>query len=105
MVRFVQALVAAPLLGALALNAAALPARADAARTIEVRYSDLNLSTAEGRKSLQSRVRRAAKTVCGGQPTVGSLGEMIAFDKCFTSAMAGSNAQIAARTAPVLAAR
>jgi UrcA family protein len=105
MIHFAKAIVAAPLFGALALGATALPAQAQDTRTIEVRYSDLNLSTAEGRQSLQTRVRSAAKNVCGGQPTTSYGPEKIAYTHCFTAAMKSANAQVASLTAPVLASR
>lgn len=56
--------VAVPLL--LAAGTAA-PARAndDQGRSVTVRTSDLDLSSADGRRKLDRRIRRAARTVCG----------------------------------------
>lgn len=105
MIRFAQALVVAPLFAALALNATALPAHAQEIRTIEVRTADLNLSSVEGRKSLQIRVRSAAKNVCGGRPVSTFGPDYVAYQKCFTAAMSSANEQVALRTAPVLASR
>ena len=36
-----------------------------ASNSVTVRYSDLNLDTAEGQKKLEQRIDRAASTVCG----------------------------------------
>lgn len=43
---------------------AAAPAMADV-KTKEVRHADLDLSSAEGRDRLQTRIRQAVKQVCG----------------------------------------
>ena len=43
---------------------AAAPAMADW-KSKEVRYADLDLSSAEGRDRLQTRIRQAVKQVCG----------------------------------------
>ncbi len=91
-------------LGTLALSMTALPARAET-HSIEVSHADLNLSTVEGRNALQSRVRSAARTVCGGRPDLRNRAAITAYGTCFSTAMKVSNAQIAARTAPVLASR
>lgn len=40
-------------------------ANGDAARSVEVAYHDLDLTTAKGQKTLDRRVDRAAREVCG----------------------------------------
>ena len=61
---------------ALALAAAGLAvpaAAADEAPSIAVRYSDLNLTSAEGQQQLDRRLERAAREVCGvDEPMIGS---------------------------------
>lgn len=48
----------------------ASPVMAEEAMSIEVRYSDLDLSTQEGQDSLERRLNRAAEQVCGINPRV-----------------------------------
>lgn len=52
---------ALPVLAALALGTSAAAA---GAKSVEVRYHDLDLSTAEGQKTLDRRIDRAARGVC-----------------------------------------
>ena len=61
---------------ALAFAAAALAvpaAAADEAPSVGVRYGDLDLTSAEGQRKLDSRLERAAREVCGvNEKMVGS---------------------------------
>lgn len=60
-------LLAAPV----ALAGFAVPAAAEydgERRSVVVRYDDLNLSSAEGRERLTTRVKSAVQTVCGTRP-------------------------------------
>jgi UrcA family protein len=74
-------------------------------KSIEVRYSDLDLSTAKGQKALESRVARAAKLVCGDRSGQMPLWEQTAISNCTAKAKgealasfkAGSPIQLAAR--------
>ncbi|MBO9498326.1 MAG: UrcA family protein [Novosphingobium sp.] len=62
-----KALIAIAVLGAAALSAPAF------AGSISVKYKDLDLSTAEGQKALDSRIESAARKVCGfNELTVGT---------------------------------
>nr|WP_161593713.1 UrcA family protein [Parerythrobacter lutipelagi] len=47
---------------ALAFSAVAAPAHAD---ELKVAFSDLNLASSEGQATLEARIDRAAKDVCG----------------------------------------
>ena len=49
---------------AAALLGMALTATPAFAKDVEVRYSDLNLATAEGQKTLDKRIERAAREAC-----------------------------------------
>ncbi len=53
------------LVGVALLAAPALAAQEGEARTTGVSYSDLDLSTEDGRKELDNRIEDAAKEVCG----------------------------------------
>lgn len=44
-------------------------AQSDAVASVTVHYSDLNLSSASDAKVMLMRIRRAAKSVCGPEPT------------------------------------
>ena len=43
----------------------AVPAAADEAKSVEVSYADLNLSSATGRDALDRRIARVANRICG----------------------------------------
>lgn len=90
--------------GTLALVATALPAQAET-RSVEVRYSDLSLSTPAGRNALQTRVRSAARDVCSGRLETRDMRSISSFNRCYSAALKAGNLQIAAHTAPVLASR
>jgi UrcA family protein len=55
---------ALPALAALALGTAAAAA---ASNSVEVRYDDLDLSTAKGQKTLDRRIDQAARSVCDAE--------------------------------------
>ncbi len=52
-------------LGLIALTPPALAAAPEPAASVQVRYADLDLKTAEGKAQLNRRIDRAAKTACG----------------------------------------
>jgi len=56
----------------IAASAPALAAQADAKASAHVPYSDLNLSSAQGREVLDRRIVRAIEKVCG--QTTGNIG-------------------------------
>ncbi|MYL96585.1 UrcA family protein [Novosphingobium sp. FGD1] len=60
----------------------------------EVRYNDLDLATAGGQEQLQSRIRKAARTVCSSRPSTGTRLEPV--DRvCFAQAMSQVREQVA----------
>ena len=61
----------------LASYGASMPAAADRARQISVRYDDLNLSSASGIEVLKRRIRGAAEIVCGEADTRELSGSML----------------------------
>jgi UrcA family protein len=71
--RIIAAALITPLAAAAAFIAplAAAPAAASEKR-IEVRYDDLDLATADGRKELNQRIRSAANQYCGSRTITGS---------------------------------
>lgn len=85
----------------IATPAAAKPpvGRADGP-TAQVRYDDLNLGTASGRRALDSRIRDAANRLCE-DPDVRDLGRMMLGDACFRRAVESARLQIAGVAAPL----
>ena len=82
MTRFTSlALAAAVLAGALAPIAA--PARSENA--VRVSYSDLDLSSSDGRAVLTRHLRRAADTLCGA----GKIRDLAVLTACRTDVLAG----------------
>ncbi len=84
---------AAVALSASALSSIAAPAFAADLPTVEVRYADLDLKSADGAKSLQARVQRAAARVCGVQGVV-DLRTRVDANKCATIAVAKAMPQV-----------
>ncbi|QJU56886.1 UrcA family protein [Sphingomonas sp. AP4-R1] len=64
----------------------------------QVRYGDLDLSTAEGRATLNQRVRFAASDVCDGK-NVDNTRSPIAYLDCYTDAVRGAKQQLNQRLA------
>jgi UrcA family protein len=64
--------------------------------SITVRYGDLNLSSEEGRESLNARLSRAAKTVCDhhGYTRNRSLSYLAKTKTCYEDAMAAALNQV-----------
>ena len=89
-------LLAAPI----ALTSFAVPAAAaeddGERRTTLVRYDDLNLSTANGRESLATRVKYAVRKVCGSRPHYRQeLSQRATALRCEQSAMADAEVKLA----------
>ena len=84
-------------LATLAAAAVALSASPLAAESINVAYGDLNLASAAGQKTLDGRIDRAARQLCGHN-AVGtrSVRENQAAKMCFQKAKAAANEQFAA---------
>lgn len=86
-------------LAAAALCTAALfaaPAAFAETRSTEVRFNDLDLASTGGQQQLQSRIEKAARTVCTAQqPTTGSILKPV--DRvCYSQAMANARQHVAA---------
>ncbi len=79
-------------LSSLALIAVAAPAVAQTheTRSVEVAYADLDLTTKAGAKRLETRVRFAAKSVCGPNPGR-SLAAQQDYKNCVNTAITGGN--------------
>lgn len=80
----------------MALAGTAAPALAE---TVEVKYADLNLASAEGEQILQRRIDQAAKRACGlDQIRTGTRLKSDESKKCYREAKAQATKQIAALT-------
>jgi UrcA family protein len=77
----------------LSLAAAAAPAMAEDF-TVYVKYSDLNLTSAEGVETLESRIAVAIKSVCAKPETIRDLKSMQAWESCKATASAKARAQL-----------
>lgn len=83
---------AAALLG---LTLAATPAFA---KDVQVRYADLNLTTAEGQKTLERRIDRAAREACDyDQYTTGTRLPSQAAAACYRQALDSAETMMAGR--------
>ena len=95
--RTVIGTVGTAIFASICLLAATSPAAAgpvaDAPRATSVRYSDLNLATTQGRDTLSSRIRGAARSVCStGSSDIRSRSEEA---RCTRSAVEGAHAKLA----------
>lgn len=78
-----------------AVVAATAPAPAFA-KNVEVRYSDLNLSTTEGQQKLERRIDTAAREACDyNRVTTGSRLRSSDATECYSKARADVSAQVA----------
>ena len=84
------------LIASLAALAVTAPAMAQS-RSMTVRHGDLNLSTDAGRATLNHRIERAAKTVCGYAVML-DLRASMAVDECRSGAIDAAQEQLAARS-------
>lgn len=89
------AITAAVLAGMVAPTAPSAQTTADGARTVHVRYTDLDLSQPDDMKLLQHRIAMAVNTVCPF-PVAGSMGDMAANSRCRAHAIRGAKQQLAA---------
>jgi UrcA family protein len=64
----------------------------------QVRYNDLDLSSADGRATLNRRVRFAASDVCDGK-NVSNTRSPVAYLDCYTDAVRGAKEQLSQRLA------
>lgn len=87
---FNRALLSAAALG-LAAFAAPLAAQDNSA---VVEFGDLDLTTEAGRATLDSRLTRAVRNVCGGYPSRTSLAQLGAYYSCVADARASYKDQV-----------
>ncbi|MFM9852714.1 MAG: UrcA family protein [Sphingomonadaceae bacterium] len=66
----------------------------DALPSISIRTADINLTTADGIKQLNGRIRRAARMVCGDSDGHRDLNANIAFDRCVVLAISQAQAAV-----------
>lgn len=81
-----------PALAALSLASASTPASAEPV-SVEVEYTDLNLSDPAGLAALDRRIERAISRVCGDRPR--QLSEVRLQQRCAAAARASANEQVA----------
>lgn len=80
-------------LAAIALAGAVAPAMAETV-SVAVSYSDLDLTSAAGKKALETRVAVAIKTVCA-KPEARTIKSMKAWESCKTDAADSASEQMA----------
>jgi UrcA family protein len=84
---------------AVAASLISVPALAEnVVATKSVSYAGLDLSSAAGQATMHSRIRSAARTVCGYEPGERNLGEASRQRACIVTAMNGAQVQLAAAT-------
>ncbi|MCR2834491.1 UrcA family protein [Parerythrobacter lacustris] len=80
---------------AMAVGTIAIPAHAE---SLFVSYADLDLTSAAGQKSLETRINVAAKRVCGyHQEVPGSRIRTREAEQCYKQAVNDATRQVAAR--------
>ena len=65
---------------------------------VRVSYSDLDLASRTGAREMLSRIRYAARQVCGGDSDIRVLAQHAQFVSCEKSAVAGAVGELAARS-------
>ncbi len=71
---------------------------------VAVKYSDLDLSTAKGQKTLKYRITGAARQACGERSGAVPLYEQAMIDTCMTKAKADAFATVQSKSAVQMAA-
>lgn len=67
------------------------------AKSVEVRYTDLDLGTTEGQELLQKRINKAARSVCRvSRPTTGTHIDSNVDTECYRQARLNVREQVAA---------
>jgi UrcA family protein len=84
---------------ALAAASVAVPAAAAEPAQIGVRYADLDLSTGDGRATLDRRIEEAARAMCGRDVTTGTILLNGKSSRCVERAKASVHKTIAERVA------
>lgn len=64
------------------------------ARSMVVRYDDLNLKTARGRGAVDARIHRAAELVCGSDPGAINFERSAWFKGCVTESTASARQRL-----------
>jgi len=77
----------------LAMGIAAVPAAAETV-SVSVKYADLNLASAQGVETLESRIAIAVKDVCAKPETIRDLKSMAAWESCKAEAAAMAREQV-----------
>ena len=72
---------------ALAGSAAAQSDDAGAPLSVKVRYSDLDLASDGGARTMLARIESAARRVCGQAPDLRDLGRVALYDHCRSDAV------------------
>ena len=92
-------------IAATAFAASTVNAQSNDTVSVRVSYADLNLSSASGRTTLDSRISAAAHAVCENGST--DLSAKMAANRCIKNALSGARLQVAAAspTAIVIASR
>lgn len=103
MTNFIKIISAVALAGTLTATASAqgvsaISVNEEGYRTVEVTYSDLNLSTAEGQKAMANRVRIAVRRVCGGPAMRPTLAGSESYRSCANRAMQNALASLDKQT-------
>jgi UrcA family protein len=62
--------------------------------SIRVKYADLNLSGPAGIEALHQRVRAAARSVCGDEPSASDLSRYTLYRKCVVKAQGSAAGQL-----------
>ena len=93
MKKFALALAAA----SISVTGMAAPAFASETKSVNVRYDDLNLNTVSGQETLERRLEKAAKQVCGyDDHKTGSRIRSLVTRQCLAKARAAAKQQFAA---------
>ncbi|RYE71633.1 MAG: UrcA family protein [Oxalobacteraceae bacterium] len=83
-----------PALAALCLSSVAIAPAAAEELTVKVAHADLKLSTAAGKKALETRIAVALKTACAKPEFMRDLKAMQAWENCKEGASAGAYDQL-----------
>jgi UrcA family protein len=104
-VAFVALAASATALQAQAMEESAVQASRIGTDSVVVSLDDLDLGSAEGRKAMDSRLRAAAKQVCGheGSRRTGSLSHYAKTRACYKEALADARGQVSEKSLQVVA--
>ncbi|GAA5052799.1 hypothetical protein GCM10023208_14100 [Erythrobacter westpacificensis] len=75
-----------------------LVVRENGVHSIEVRFGDLDVQSTDGQRRLESRIRAAARRVCGDAPKRLSLEETMDIRNCVNLARDGAMTALASNT-------